>query len=225
MSVAVLFARPYPGWEKDAGTALELGFQALDAAGRAFQSGSNPLSKKEKNMLRLSARSVIRAGWKLRAYATHVRRIVGHLRPAAILLPEENIEYLSHVLTRQSAALGVPSLILPYTLDNPLEACEAYHQHPRHRVAGMARQWFAARHPHWVRLHGGVALFRLPFRAAWAMQQLGYAPRIRGRIPAPLRARWCSKALLRPVPTVHSAFQGKKWSLSDRRSMMRWQPS
>jgi hypothetical protein len=175
-SVDVLFARPYPGWEKDAGTALELGFQALDAAGRAFQSGSNPLSKQEKNMLRLSARSVLRAGWKLRAYAAHVRRIVGRLRPVAILLPEENIEYLGHVLTRQAAVLGVPSLVLPYTLDNPLEACEAYHQHPRHRVTGAVRQWFAARHPQWVRQHRDVALFRLPFRAALAMQQLGYAP-------------------------------------------------
>ena len=175
-SVTVLFARPYPGWEKDAGMALELGFQAQDAVGRAFQSGSNPLSKKEKNMLRLSARSVLRAGWKLRAYAVHVRRMIGRLRPAAILLPEENIEYLGHVLTRQAAVLGVPSLVLPYTLDNPLEACEAYHQHPRHRVTGVVRQWFAARHPQWVRQHRDVALFRLPFRAALAMQQLGYAP-------------------------------------------------
>lgn len=175
-SVTVLFARPYPGWETDAGMALELGFQAHDAAGRAFQSGSNPLSKKEKNMLRLSARSVLRAGWKLRAYAAHVRCMIGRLRPAAILLPEENIEYLGHVLTRQAAALGVPSLVLPYTLDNPLEACEAYHQHPRHHVTGAVRQWFAAGHPQWVRKHRDVALFRLPFRAALAMQPLGYAP-------------------------------------------------
>ncbi|MBL9130462.1 MAG: hypothetical protein JNG86_04635, partial [Verrucomicrobiaceae bacterium] len=175
-AVLVHFARPYPGWEADVALARENGFQAADAAGRDVTAQIQPLTKAEKNLTRLSARSFFRAGLKLRAYAAHVRAFITRTRPAAILLPEENLEYLSHVLTREATRLGVPSLVLPYTLDNPLEACEAYHCHPRHRVSGTLRQWFAKKHPQWAREHRGVTLLRIPFPAALAMQQFGFAP-------------------------------------------------
>lgn len=175
-AVHVLFARPYPGWEADAAQAAQHGFEAADAAGRTVTPGMQPLSKKQRNQCRLSARSVLRAGFKLRAYAAQVRDFLMRMRPAAIFLPEENLEYLSHVLTREAARLGVPSLVLPYTLDNPLEACEAYHGHPRHQVRGFFRRWFIQKHPHWAREHRGTALLRLPFRAALAMQWFGFAP-------------------------------------------------
>jgi hypothetical protein len=174
--VLVCFARGYPGWEEDVCKCGKLGFQAVDAVGRDITRKVLPLSKKERNMLRLSARNVLRAGWKLHMYAAHVSRLMKAWRPSAIILPEENIEYLGHVLTAGAAKLGVPSLVLPYSLDNPREACEAYHLHARHRVCGSIRKWFARKHPQWVREYEGVSLFRLPFRSALAMHLCGMAP-------------------------------------------------
>lgn len=174
--VLVHFARPYPGWEADVALARDNGFHAADAAGRDVTAQIQALTKAEKNLTRLSARSFFRAGLKLRAYGAHVRTFITRARPAAILLPEENLEYLSHVFTREAAKLGVPSLVLPYTLDNPLEACEAYQSHPRHQAQGWFRRRFIQNHPQWARQHRGTTLLRLPFRTALAMQQFGFAP-------------------------------------------------
>jgi hypothetical protein len=65
---------------------------------------------------------------------------------------------------------------MPYTIDNPIEAAEAYYLRRRFLVRQGLRRIFAQKFPQWVFEHKGGSVFRLPFRPAAIMQLMGFAP-------------------------------------------------
>lgn len=95
----------------------------------------------------------------------------------ALVLPEENVGYMTNMLVCIAKSLGIRALVMPYTLDNPLEAAEAYYQSKHFVVDSWWRKWFARRYPHWARCHKGIELLRLPFWAAVMTEHFGFAPK------------------------------------------------
>ena len=51
-----------------------------------------------------------------------VRQVLDRLKPAVMILPEDNVEYTTGIFVREGHARGVPSIILPYTMANADEA-------------------------------------------------------------------------------------------------------
>jgi hypothetical protein len=122
------------------------------------------------------ARSFIGCLLKFHAVRRFYHALFARLEPGILVLPEENVGYLSHVLVQQAQACGARVVVMPYTIDNPVEAAEALLQNNACIVQRSLRQAFASKHPGWVFEHKGVRLLRLPFPAAAVMQFMGGAP-------------------------------------------------
>jgi len=103
-------------------------------------------------------------------------QLLARWKPDLLILPEENIGYLTNVLVILAHEAGAKALVVPYTLDNPLEAAEAYHQSRHFIVNSWLRRLFAHRYPAWSRQHKGVQLLRLPFWAALMTERFHFTP-------------------------------------------------
>jgi hypothetical protein len=100
-----------------------------------------------------------------------------------VVIPEENIGYLSTIVVKAAHSAYAKCMVVPYTIDNPQEAAEAYYQRRAFQVFpdGSAtkehhREVFAAWFPQWTRTHKGVTIFRFPWRIVFAFELLRLAP-------------------------------------------------
>jgi hypothetical protein len=111
-----------------------------------------------------------------RAQMAVTERIVEEVAPAVLVLPEDNVAYVTGLLIRAAHRRGIPALVIPYTIVNAEEIAEAYWHNPdyslcrwRNRVAGML---FAR----WVHEHRDRSLLPLPADHIAAIELLGLAP-------------------------------------------------
>jgi hypothetical protein len=56
------------------------------------------------------------------------------IRPDIIILAEDNIERLSRTLVNEGRKQGIPSIIIPVTIPNPLEPAKAYRDQKLNQV-------------------------------------------------------------------------------------------
>lgn len=172
---AFYFAARYHGCDEDAVEARAAGHRVISFDG-AEDAAEMPLWRGRKEPTAVPARSFFRCLLKYHVVKRFYRALIARLRPDVLVLPEENVGYLSHLLVRQAQACGAAVVVMPYTIDNPVEAAEALLQNAACVVRGGLRRGFARRHPGWVFEHKGTKLLRLPFPAAAAMQWTGLAP-------------------------------------------------
>lgn len=174
--VAVYFAARYPGDDDDVKEAgdSDLRVIAYDGSEPANHTASLWHGRKEPSAF--PARRFMGCLLKFRATRRFYRALFARLQPDIVVLPEENVAYLSHLLVQQAQAFGVGVVVMPYTIDNPVEAAEAQLQNATCVVSGSVRRSFANNHSGWVFEHKGLRLLRLPFPAAAAMQVMGCAP-------------------------------------------------
>ncbi|MFN0080380.1 MAG: hypothetical protein ACKVY0_28260 [Prosthecobacter sp.] len=174
--VGFYFAARYHGCDEDVRAALESGYRVIvfDGAESAVQAVALWRGRKEPTAF--PARSFTGCLLKFCAVKQFYHALFARLKPDIVVLPEENIGYLSHLLVQQAHECDVRVVVTPYTIDNPVEAAEVQLQNPGCIVRGGLRRIFARRYPQWMYEHKGVPLFRLPFPAAAAMQFMGAAP-------------------------------------------------
>ena len=137
--VSIHFAVAYSGWKEAATAAATQGIAVL------------PPFSTHRSAVALSSKSVFKAAWRVFRYSQKTRQLLRRLAADVLLLPEENVALLQHVFAKEAQRAGMAAVVLPYTIDNPLEALEALVAQPRHQVVGGIRRWYMARHPHWVR--------------------------------------------------------------------------
>lgn len=77
--------------------------------------------------------------------------LINTYKPKAIIVPEENVILQTQVLTRTAQKQGVPTLILPYTIANYTEFCEALYREPSGRVRGIFDLLVKWRFSKWIR--------------------------------------------------------------------------
>ena len=174
--VGFYFAANYHGCDEDARAALKSGCRAIVFNGVESRVQSVSLWRGRREPTAFPARSFTGCLLKFHTVKQFYHDLFAKLNPDIMVLPEENIGYLSHLLIQQAHECDVRVVVMPYTIDNPVEAAEVQMKNSGCIVKGGLRRIFAQRYPQWMYEHKGVQLFRLPFPAAAAIQFMGAAP-------------------------------------------------
>jgi hypothetical protein len=102
-----------------------------------------------------------------------VRRFLQAIRPDVIILAEDNVERLSIVLINEGVRQGIPSIIIPFTIPNPLEPAKAYRDRRPNQVRGPLARLLIALYPKWRFRLDGQDLLRVPAFMAFVLELLG----------------------------------------------------
>lgn len=174
--VVFYFATNYRGCLEDAEFAKGVGITAVACNGCEIGKSERPLWCGRKEPVNIPSRNFLVCALKFRDVDRFYHALLARLAPDILVLPEENIGYLCNFLVLQAHQHSVTTVVMPYTIDNPIEAAEAYYLRRRFLVRRGLRRIFARKHPQWVCEHKGCSVFRLPFRPAATMQLMGFAP-------------------------------------------------
>jgi hypothetical protein len=102
-----------------------------------------------------------------------VRQFLRTIQPDMIILAEDNVERLSTCLINEGRRQGVPSIIIPFTIPNPLEPAKAYRNRSSHQVKGPLARSVAAVYPKWRFRLEGQDLLRVPAATVLLFEFLG----------------------------------------------------
>jgi hypothetical protein len=102
-----------------------------------------------------------------------VNRFLRAIEPDVIVLPEDNIETLSTIFVARGAARNIPSIIIPFTIPNPLEPARYYLNNPLYQAKGLFARIVTAYYPKWRIRHEGKDLLRQPAIKALCQEMLG----------------------------------------------------
>lgn len=94
---------------------------------------------------------------------------------AAIVLPEENLFYLSQYFVRTAHLHGIPAVVIPFTIVNTLEWAEAFYREVSFQASNGWNRLFAMLFPHWVFVHKGRRLI-LPREYILGCEYFGIVP-------------------------------------------------
>lgn len=112
----------------------------------------------------------------LRSQQATADSIVNACSPDLLVLPEDNVEYMTGALIRAARARGIPSVIFPFTIANAEEIAEAYWHNADYSLARWRNRLAGWLYPRWVRAHRGRSLLPLPAGRIVATELLGMAP-------------------------------------------------
>jgi hypothetical protein len=112
----------------------------------------------------------------LRAQLAAAEVVVSRLRPQVMVIAEDNVEYDTAAWIRAGHSSGAATVIVPFTIATALEPAESYKDSRAHSAASLRNRAFARDHPHWVYVHEGRPLLRVPAPQARALEDLGLAP-------------------------------------------------
>ncbi|MGE0456279.1 MAG: hypothetical protein AB7O37_20840 [Vicinamibacteria bacterium] len=93
-----------------------------------------------------------------RRYRAWLRRT----KPDIIVLPEDVVGYVTPLVILAGHDLGIPSLILPYTMANQLEAFQSLKSNPAYSLDSPSNRLAGLLFPSWVMRRDGAAVLRLP---------------------------------------------------------------
>ena len=105
--------------------------------------------------------------------ARGVEKFLEVVQPDLIVLPEDNVETLSTIFVAKGRRLNIPSMIIPFTIPNPLEPARYYHDNPLYQARGPIARRLVERHPKWRFYHEGRDLLRQPAIKASCQEFLG----------------------------------------------------
>ncbi len=118
------------------------------------------------------AKSIWQLGYWLRA-VNGVRGFLRAIKPDAIVLAEDNIETFSRAFVSIGRSRGIPSVIIPYTIPNPLEPAQFYRDNPLHQERSILARILTGLRSKWRLVEQGKALLRLPALKALAIEAMG----------------------------------------------------
>ena len=105
--------------------------------------------------------------------ANGVNQFLRAIKPDVIVLPEDNVETLSTIFVAKGRARSIPSIIIPFTIPNPLEPARYYINNPLYQAKGPFARPLTAYYPKWRIQHEGKDLFRQPAIKALCLEMLG----------------------------------------------------
>jgi hypothetical protein len=119
-----------------------------------------------------SVRSVVQVVRALRR-GMHVKQFLQVMQPDLIILAEDNIERLSMTLVNEGHRQGIPSIVLPYTIPNPLEPAKSYRDCRSYQVRTPLARLVGKIFPKWQFEIDGRKLLRMPAATALILEWLG----------------------------------------------------
>jgi hypothetical protein len=102
-----------------------------------------------------------------------VRRFLRTIRPDIMVFAEDNVERLSTVLINEGRRQGIPSIIIPFTIPNPLEPAKAYRNRRPNQATGPLAWLVTALYPKWRFRLDDQDLLRVPAFTALVLEILG----------------------------------------------------
>lgn len=98
------------------------------------------------------------------------------IKPDVIVLPEDVVGIVSPQIIKAGHRLGIPSLILPYTIANQEEAFLSLRSHPTYQRAHPVNLMISWLYPRWVMQRDGISLVRMPGPHILGHEFTGTAP-------------------------------------------------
>jgi hypothetical protein len=105
--------------------------------------------------------------------ARGVNNFLTAVQPDLIVLPEDNVETLSTIFVAKGRSLNIPSMVIPFTIPNPLEPARYYFDNPLYQSRGPFARRLVDKHPKWRFHHEGRDLLRQPAIKALCQEFLG----------------------------------------------------
>ena len=102
-----------------------------------------------------------------------VDRFLKAVQPDLIVLPEDNVETLSTIFVAKGRGLNIPSMVIPFTIPNPLEPARYYFDNPLYEARGPFARRLVNQYPKWRFHHDGRDLLRQPAVKALCQEFLG----------------------------------------------------
>ena len=112
-----------------------------------------------------------------RMVATGALRILDRLDASLVVMFEDNAEYVTGIWAAMAQHISVPTVILPFTIADQLEAAEAHYNDPAYWAdEGIHNRLARLIRPQWLYFHRDRWLLRREGIAALAAECLGVAP-------------------------------------------------
>ena len=102
-----------------------------------------------------------------------VDRFLKATEPDLIIIPEDNVETLSTIFVAKGRRMNIPSMVIPFTIPNPLEPARYYYDNPLYQACGPIARRLVDKHPKWRFHHEGRDLLRQPAIKAFCQEFLG----------------------------------------------------
>jgi hypothetical protein len=184
-----LFEWRYPTIEDDLAICRSEGFEALTSA--AVSTAPAPVHTlsirarfrawvRRLYYERVSVRFVLGLLFDLRRSRSRLQAMRRHLadrRIAAVIFPEDNVEFGTPLLVRAAHSVDVPCVIVPFTVSTALEPAESLYYRPEFSASGHLPHRLVSRlYPHWSYTHRGHTMLRLEPHRILVAEWLGVAP-------------------------------------------------
>jgi hypothetical protein len=102
-----------------------------------------------------------------------IARFLRVIKPDLIILAEYNVETLSTIFVAKGRAQGIPTIIVPFTIPNPLEPAQFYRDNALYQAKGMLARLLISYYPKWSFEYEGKNLLRAPALKALVLEMLG----------------------------------------------------
>jgi hypothetical protein len=102
-----------------------------------------------------------------------IKRFLRAIQPDIIILAEDNVERLTTSFVNEGRRHGIPSIIIPFTIPNPLEPAKAYRDRRPHQIRGPLAWIVSTLYPKWRFRLDGQDLLRVPAFTALVLEMLG----------------------------------------------------
>jgi hypothetical protein len=151
------------------------GAECILAAGAATDRMRRWARTEETSWWRISARAlrdVVRPPWLLRTY----RKLLRHHEVDLVVVTEDSVAGRSRALVATAARMGVPVLLLPFTIPNPHEAARILGRGSAYQAGALARM-LATLRPEWLLQVPEGRLIRVPVLQAIMTEIVAIAPK------------------------------------------------
>ncbi len=105
--------------------------------------------------------------------ARRLRTFLHKVRPDVIILAEDNVETLSTTIVNEGRRQGIPSVIIPFTIPNPLEPAKSYRHRELNQVRGLLARLVSHVFPKWCYRLDDQNLLRVPAFTALTLEAFG----------------------------------------------------
>lgn len=114
--------------------------------------------------------------WNYKQKMYIYRRTLEGYKIDILVLAEDNVGYTTAEWIKSAHSLGIPSVIVPFTIANAKEPAEALVHNKDNSLEKWSNKLVALLYPKWVYNHNGHKLLRLPALNALTKEWLGLAP-------------------------------------------------
>ncbi|MBE0580196.1 hypothetical protein [Devosia sp.] len=111
-----------------------------------------------------------------RIHIHEATQLIERARPHVIVVMEDNAEGLTGVMTFAARRAGIPFVVLPDYIPNPIEPATYYWDSRAHQVRTVLDWLVATAYPKWAYTHSGRRMIRLPSPTILAYHLLGCDP-------------------------------------------------